>query len=127
MACEDDESFALNVAPAEAARLRLERTASYPRPGRVYASMSDAELATLWITAVRNWAATPAERPPAIDDAGAAFAMQGRDPPYALARDEIGRLAAWAMARVARMTAADRRTEREQILSRYRDERAQKN
>lgn len=123
----DDGRFALNVAHAEAARLSLERTASYLRQGRVYQSMSDAELATLWITAMRNWAAAPADRPLAVDDAEAEFALRGREPPYPLARDEIGNLAARAMTEVARMTAAERCAAGKQILNRYRDDRAQKN
>lgn len=127
MTLEDDGGFALSVAHAEAARLRLERTAEYLRQGRVYESMSDADLAALWIAAVRNWATTPAERPPAVDDAGAEFALRGRDPPYALARDEIGSLAARAMAKVAKMTAAEKWAAADQILSHYRHERTQKN
>lgn len=127
MALEDDGDFALNVAHAEAARLRIARTAGYLHRGRVYESISDAELAALWITAMRNWAAAPAERPLAVDDAEAEFALRGRDPPYPLARDEVGNLAARALIEVARMTAAERWAAGEQILSRYRDERTQKN
>lgn len=122
----DDGSFVLNVAHSEAARLRLDRTMRYLRRGRVYWGCTDGDLTALWISAMRSWAARPAERPLAVDEAEAEFALREREPPYALARDEIGCLAARAMAGVAEMTADERCVAGEQILNRYRDERARK-
>lgn len=98
----------------------------YLRQGRIYETFSDAELAAPWITAIRAWAAAPAKRSPTIDDEGE-FALRGRDPPCAVARDVIGGLAARAMAGVAGMTAAERCAAGERNLSRYGGERAQNN
>ena len=127
MAVEDDGGLVLNVAHAEAARKRIERTAGYLCQGRAYASISDEELILIWITAMREWARAPADRPPAVDDAEAEFALRDQEPPYARVRDEIGRLAASTMAGVARMTEAERCAEGERILRRYHDERARRN
>ncbi|MBP1181458.1 hypothetical protein [Methylobacterium sp. PvR107] len=115
------------MALSEAACLRLDRTMRYLRRGRVYGGCTAGDLTALWITAMRNWAAKPAERPLAVGEAEAEFALRDREPPYALARDEIGRLAAQAMSDVADMTAAERCAAGERILDRYRDEVARKN
>lgn len=123
----DDGSFALNVAHAEAARLRMDRAMRYLGRGRVYGGWPDGDLTALWIAAMRSWTARPAERPLAVDEAEAEFALRGLEPPYALARDEIGRLAARTMSDVADMTAAERCAAGERILDRYRDELARKN
>lgn len=123
----NEGSLALNVAHSEAARLRLDRTVRYVRRGRVYRGCADADLTALWITAVRSRAARPAERPLVVDEAEAEFALRDREPPYALARDEIGCLAARAMSGVADMTAAERCAAGGRILDRYRDEVARKN
>ncbi len=122
----DDGSFVLNVALSEAARLRLDRTMRYLRRGRVYVVCTDGDLTALWISAMRSWAAIPAERPLAVDEAEAEFALREREPPYALARDEIGCLAARAMSGIAGMTADERCAAGEQVLKRYRNERATK-
>ena len=127
MAVEDDGGFVLNVAHAEAARRRIERTAAYLHQGRAYASISDEELILIWITAMREWARAPADRPLVVDDAEAEFVLRDQEPPYARVRDEIGRLAACAMARIARMKEAERSAEGERILRRYHDERALRN
>jgi len=127
MTDSDDGSFALSVALSEAARLRLDRTMRYLRRGRVYGGCTDGDLTALWLTTMRTWAAKPAERPLAVDDAEAEFALRDRVPPCALACDEIGRLAARAMAGVADMTAAERCAAGARILDRYRDEVARKN
>lgn len=123
----DDGSFALNVALSEAARLRLDRTMRYLRRGRVFGSSTDGDLTALWIAAMRSWAAKPSERPLLVDEAEAEFAVRHLEPPYALVRDQIGCLAARAMAGVFGMTADERCSAGERILDRYRDEVARKN
>ncbi|MDP4003545.1 hypothetical protein [Methylobacterium sp. NEAU K] len=123
----DDGSFALNVAHSEAARLWLDRTMRYLRWGRIYGGCTDGDLTALWITAMCSWAARPAERPLAIDEAEAEFALLDREPPYAFARDEIGHVAARTMADLADMAAAERCAAGERILDLYRDEVARKN
>jgi hypothetical protein len=122
----DDGSLALNAAHSEAARLRLDRTVRYLRRGRVYGGSTDGDLTALWIAAMRSWAAQPAEPPLLVDEAEAEFALRQREPPYALVRDEIGCLAARAMAGVTDMTADEQRAAVERILARDRDDVARK-
>lgn len=122
-----EADFIRNVAHSEAARRNVDSTACYLHRGRSYRRLPNEDLYRVWTTVMHAWASALYERPAILDDLESEFALRGCAPPYALARDDIGRLAAFMMARVARMPEKERRTEGGRIVGRHREEVARRN
>jgi len=123
---QDDER-ALLLGTAELARRHLEQTRNYVLRGRFLEPLSDDQLSTVWINAIRCWARGDEAQSGIVKDATAEFVLRGQEPPLESVRDLIGLLVARGMEALSRTPKRERRMTAARIAEIHRLERLRPN